>query len=306
MCVFPACLRAPADRRFDWVVVAVASGGGSASSSRRRKARRRIRRRKLYTSGGDGGYGEEDGDDEGDDGGDDESDEDGEVELSDFSGEFSDAEEACESVGYVFGAPRSAYENAILSIRMEVCLDVSTCRKRHEITPPPLHQVSKRGQHVFGQLSNRCFQHRPSPHGPDTLPSSFENSPAGEVSPRVVRGVQWTESGGRAVGRCRLRCRAPTIYRVFLTRVMACARPSHTCRLPCRAPVTYRVFFYPCYDLRSAVAHISAFFFLQTSAVKYTYALCLGTVFFLLCAFCVVDPARVVSVCCVDVLCFVG
>lgn len=119
-------INSPADRRFDWVVVPVDSGGGSTSSSRRRRHARR-RRRRLYTTGGGdgyyegdneydgGGYGYDDGyDDEGDD------DEDGEVEFSEFGGEFSEADEACESVGYVFGAPRSAYENAILRIQMEV------------------------------------------------------------------------------------------------------------------------------------------------------------------------------------------
>lgn len=45
--------------------------------------------------------------------------------YGDFGGEFSEAEEACQSVnGYVFGAPRSAYENAILRIQMEVCMSV--------------------------------------------------------------------------------------------------------------------------------------------------------------------------------------
>lgn len=42
------------------------------------------------------------------------------VEFSDFSGEFADAEEACESEGYVFGAPRTAYENALVRLKMEV------------------------------------------------------------------------------------------------------------------------------------------------------------------------------------------
>lgn len=102
------------------------SDGGSASS-RRQRARRRRRRlaTSYYADGGD--YDEGDGEsDDGDDG-------DGEVEFSDFSGEFADAEEACESVGYVFGAPRSAYENAILRIQMDVsqeqsggCLTVSS------------------------------------------------------------------------------------------------------------------------------------------------------------------------------------
>lgn len=128
---------APADFRFDWTVVAVDSssassgssgGGGStagtSSSSSRRRARRMERRRRLSTTSG--GYSEgggedseyDEGDDEGNDEGDDEGD--GEVEFSEFSGEFLEADEACESVGFVFGAPRTAYENAILRIRMEV------------------------------------------------------------------------------------------------------------------------------------------------------------------------------------------
>ena len=262
MCVFPDCLRAPADRRFDWVVVAVASGGGSASSSQRRKARRR-RRRKLYTSGGDGGYGEEDGDDEGDDGGDDESDEDGEVEFSDFSGEFSDAEEACESVGYVFGAPRSAYENAILSIRMEVCLDVSTCRKRHEITPPaPSFKAGTARFRTALFRTDVCNTAPPLTGLTDTLPSRFENSPGEVVTSCRCRCAVDGERRTRRRSLSSPLSSTDNIYRVVFTRVVACARPSHTCRLPLSSTSSLPCFLPPVlWRLRSPVAHISAFFF---------------------------------------------
>lgn len=113
------------DVRYDWIVVAVegtggtSSGGGSSSigsigvtsnSARRLRQKKRRRNRRLYTTY----YGGESSGDDGD------GDDDGEVEFSDFSGTFQEAEEACESEGYMFGAPRSAYENAWLRLVMLV------------------------------------------------------------------------------------------------------------------------------------------------------------------------------------------
>lgn len=77
--------------------------GSSGSSSRRRLT--------TTSTGGD--------DDDGSSG--------SEIEFSDYSGEFSEAEEACESVGYVFGAPRSAYENAILRFTLSVSVSGGGC-----------------------------------------------------------------------------------------------------------------------------------------------------------------------------------
>lgn len=112
------------------------SSGSSDGSTSTGDVIRRKRRRRLTTSDaededddedeeGDEGDADDDGEDEeeeeeeGDD--DDEGSETDSVVFSDYSGEFFEADEACDALGegYVFGAPRTAYENAVLRLAMQ-------------------------------------------------------------------------------------------------------------------------------------------------------------------------------------------
>lgn len=94
------------ESRFSWTVVAV-----PVEASRRR--------RKLTTS--DAGDDDDDDDDDNDDDGDGDDDEE-EIEESEWEGKFYEADEACEGLGdgYVFAAPRTAYENQQLVLAMQV------------------------------------------------------------------------------------------------------------------------------------------------------------------------------------------
>ena len=139
----------------------------------------------------------------------------------------------------------------------------------------------------------------------DTLPSRFENSPGEVVTSCRCRCAVDGERRTRRRSLSSPLSSTDNIYPVVFTRVVACARPSHTCRLRCRAPVVYRVLCRPCYGACARPSHTFLRFFFcrninvcptNVSGKIYVFTPCLGTVFFL-CAFCVVDPVRVVSFC---------
>lgn len=83
---------------------------------------------------------DDDSDDDSDDSEDDSDDSDDSSDDDDFefSGEFSEAEEACDSLGsdWVFAAPRTAYENWALRRRMRVS-GKSRCGRCNRFKDPP-------------------------------------------------------------------------------------------------------------------------------------------------------------------------
>lgn len=150
----PAHVGACADDRMEWVVVDVTNATATSNMT-------------LVEPG------ESDRDDD-EDSEEDEQEEDEDGTQVDFTGAFSEGQEACESLDgdYVFGAPRTAYENTLLQQAMEV-IDTPRLRLRGAFKAWPRSSLKKWTWLAHGSRPligcARCYLSRlapsPQPHG---------------------------------------------------------------------------------------------------------------------------------------------